>query len=128
VTIVKCPLIPRLIPRPGNIKIDTRVKFGTIKRPEVVIMNIASDIKPVTYLKSRAADLLKQINETHRPVIITQNGEPRAVLQDTESFENMRNAIGILKLLSMGEEDIRAGKIINQDEVFNKIEKILKKK
>lgn len=91
-------------------------------------MNIASDIKPVTYLKSRAADLLKQINETHRPVIITQNGEPRAVLQDTESFENMRNAIGILKLLSMGEEDIRAGKIINQDEVFNKIEKILKKK
>jgi len=37
-------------------------------------MNISEDIRPVTYLKSRAADLLKQINETHRPVIITQNG------------------------------------------------------
>ncbi len=64
-------------------------------------MNIPSDIRPVTYLKSRAADLLKQINETHRPVIITQNGEPRAVIQDPQSFEDMRNAIGILKLISM---------------------------
>jgi prevent-host-death family protein len=45
-------------------------------------MNISSDIKPVTYLKSNTADLLEQINETHRPVIITQNGEPKAVLQD----------------------------------------------
>ncbi|HDL20499.1 MAG TPA: type II toxin-antitoxin system Phd/YefM family antitoxin [Nitrospirae bacterium] len=91
-------------------------------------MNISSDIKPITYLKSRAADLLKQINDTHRPVIITQNGEPKAVLQDPESFENMKNAIGILKLISMGEEDIRAGKILNQREVFTEMEKNLKKK
>ena len=58
-------------------------------------MNITKDIKPVTYLKSKAADLLNQINDTHRPVIITQNGEPRAVLQDPESYENMRNAIDV---------------------------------
>ena len=77
-------------------------------------MNITSDIKPVTYLKSRAADLLNQINETHRPVIITQNGEPRAVLQDPESYENMRNAIGLLKLLSAGEADIRQGRTVEQ--------------
>ncbi len=56
-------------------------------------MNISTDIKPVSYLKSKSADLLKQINETHRPVIITQNGEPKAVLQDPKSYENMRNAI-----------------------------------
>jgi len=91
-------------------------------------MNISSDIKPVTYLKSRAADLLKQINETHRPVIITQNGEPKAVIQDPESFENMKNAIGILKLISLGEEDIRAGKIYTQEDVFSSLEKNLKKK
>ena len=72
-------------------------------------MNISQDIKPVTYLKSRAADLLKQINETHRPVIITQNGEPKAILQDPKSYENMRNAIGILKLISHGEDEIRSG-------------------
>ena len=91
-------------------------------------MNITSDIKPVTYLKSKAADLLNQINETHRPVIITQNGEPRAVLQDPESFENMRNAIGLLKLLSHGESDLRNGKVKPQEEVFKGIEKALKEK
>lgn len=89
-------------------------------------MNIINDIRPVSYLKSRAADLLKQINDTHRPVIITQNGEPKAVLQDPESFENMRNAIGILKLISMGEEDIKNGKMLEQETAFNNIEEILK--
>ena len=91
-------------------------------------MNISSDIKPVTYLKSRASDLLKQINETHRPVVITQNGEPRAVLQDPESYENMRNAIGLLKLISLGEKDIKDGKSKSQEEVFANIENILKEK
>ncbi len=89
-------------------------------------MNITNDIKPVTYLKSRAADLLNQINETHRPVIITQNGEPRAVLQDPRSYENMRNAIGLLKLISAGEADIREGRMTPQEDVFDKIESTLK--
>ena len=91
-------------------------------------MNIISDIKPVTYLKSRAADLLNQINDTHRPVIITQNGEPRAVLQDPESYENMRNAIGILKALSQGESDLKNGKIKSQEEMFDTLESSLKGK
>ncbi len=91
-------------------------------------MHITSDIKPITYLKSKAADLLNQINETHRPVIITQNGEPRAVLQDPESYENMRNAIGILKALSQGESDIKNEKIKSQEEVFKEIESSLKGK
>ncbi len=91
-------------------------------------MNITTDIKPVTYLKSKTADLLKQINETHRPVIITQNGEPRAVLQDPKSYENMRNAIGILKLISQGEEEIKNGKSKSQEDVFKNIENVLKEK
>jgi len=91
-------------------------------------MNMTRDIKPVTYLKSKAADLLTQINETRCPVIITQNGEPRAVLQDPQSYENMRNAIGLLKLISLGENDIRSGRIKSQEEVFEGIEKTLKEK
>ncbi|MFA6413482.1 MAG: type II toxin-antitoxin system Phd/YefM family antitoxin [Syntrophales bacterium] len=89
-------------------------------------MNIIDDIRPVTYLKSKAADLLNQINETHRPVIITQNGEPRAVLQDPVSYENMRNAIGMLKLISQGETDIRHGRTKPQEIMFNEIEGELK--
>ena len=89
------------------------------------MMTILKDIKSITYLKSRAADLLAQINETHRPVIITQNGEPRAVLQDPKSYEDMRNAIGILKLISQGEENIKEGKTHTQEEVFKNIEGML---
>jgi len=91
-------------------------------------MNISEDVKPITYLKSRAADLLKQINETHRPVLITQNGEPRAVLQDPKSYESMRNAIGILKLIAQGEEEIRTGKTRPQEDVFADLERSLKEK
>ena len=89
-------------------------------------MNIINDIKPVTYLKSRSADLLNQINETRRPVIITQYGEPRAVLQDPKSYENMRNAIGLLKLISQGEADVRCGRTKPQENMFNEIEGALK--
>ena len=88
-------------------------------------MKISMDIKPVTYLKSQAADILKQVNETHRPIVITRNGEPKAVLQDPESYENMRNAIGLLKLISQGEEDIRNGNSINQKDVFSGLETLV---
>jgi len=105
-----------------------RSEYGTIKKLEVLAMNISTDIKSVTYLKSRAADLLEQINETHRPVIITQNGEPRAVLQDPKSYESMRKTIGILKLISQGEEDIKKGKTKTQEQVFENIEEMLEMK
>ncbi len=88
-------------------------------------MSILQDIRPVSYLKSKSADILKQVNETHRPIIITQNGEPKAVLQDPESYENMRNTIGLLKLLSLAEEDVRQGKTVVQEQVFQNIEKLL---
>ncbi len=86
-------------------------------------MNITEDIRPVTYLKNQAADVLKQVNETRRPMIITQNGEPKAVLQDPVSYENMRNAIGLLKLISQGEDDVKQGKVKSQEDVFADLEK-----
>ncbi len=88
-------------------------------------MRAKEDIRPVTYLKGRAADLLAQINATRRPVIITQNGEARAVLQDPESYEQMRRAIGLLKLISQGEEDVRAGRTVSQQSVFASLRKTL---
>lgn len=84
-------------------------------------MRLKEDIRSITYMKARAADLLEQVNETHRPVVITQNGEVRAVIQDPESFEDMRKAIGILKLVAQGEEDLRQGRLIPHEEVFRKL-------
>jgi len=84
-------------------------------------MSLKQDIRPVTYLKTRAADLLNQINETQRPVIITQNGKPRGVLQTPEGYEKMNNSLCLLKLLVQGEDDIRKGRVISQDKVFTRI-------
>lgn len=88
-------------------------------------MNISTDIRSITYLKSRAADMLDQINETRRPVVITQNGEPKAVLIDPQSYQQMRNAIGLLKLLSQGEDDIKKGRIKSNDNVFEHLDPFL---
>ena len=90
-------------------------------------MHIVNDIKPVTYLKSRAADVLKYINETHRPMIITQNGEAKAVIQDPKSYEDMKNALAMMKLLSFAEEDIRRGNLHSEEEVFDSVEALLDK-
>lgn len=91
------------------------------------MMQLMNDIKPVTYLKSRAADVLKHINETHRPMIITQNGEAKAVIQDPQSYEDMKNAISLLKLLSFAEEDIKNGNVHSEEDVFRSVEELLKK-
>ena len=90
-------------------------------------MQIVNDIKSVTYLKSKTADVLKHINETHRPMIITQNGEAKAVIQDPQSYEDMRNAISLMKLLSFAEEDIKNGNTHNEEEVFHAVEELLRK-
>lgn len=86
------------------------------------------DIRPITYLKTHTADVLVQVNQTHRPMVITQNGEPRAVIQDAESFEKMHTALGLLKLFAQGEQDILHGRIKSQTEVFSRLEKKLKAK
>ena len=91
-------------------------------------MQITTDIKPVTFLKANAAMLLDQINDTRRPVIITQNGEPKAVLQDPKSYEEMRNALGLLKLLAQGEEEVRSGRVSEQDAVFRRLEEQLNRR
>ena len=57
------------------------------------------DICPATYLKSTVSNLLKQVNETQRPVVITQNRITKAVLQDPQSYKGIRNATGLLKLI-----------------------------
>ena len=90
------------------------------------MVKIPKDIRSVSYLKTRAADLLDQVNDTHRPIIITQNGEPRAVLQDPESFERMHDTIGLLKLIALGEEDVRAGRLLTTDQVRDRIAKKLR--
>jgi prevent-host-death family protein len=86
-------------------------------------MNIKEDIRPISYIKANAAEILEQVNETHRPVYVTQNGEAKAVLLDPESYEKMKKAIGLLKLLAQGEQDIIEGRVISQEEFFSVLDR-----
>jgi len=82
-------------------------------------MNIKEDIRPISYIKANAAEILAQVNESHRPVYVTQNGEAKAVLLDAESYEKMKKALGLLKLLAQGERDIVDGKVLLQEDFFS---------
>lgn len=84
-------------------------------------MNFKEDIRPISYIKTNAAQILKRVNETRNPIVITQNGEAKAVLLDTESYQEMLSAISILKLLSQSEKEIEDGKILKNDEVFREL-------
>ena len=81
-------------------------------------MNGKEDIRPISYVKAHAAEILDQVNETQRPVYITQSGEARAVLLDPASYEKMKKALGLLKLLAQGERDIAEGKVTLQEDFF----------
>ncbi len=85
-------------------------------------MNIKEDIKPISYIKSHAADIIKYINENHRPVIITQNGEAKGVFIDSDSYQNMKDTISMMKMLLMAENQVAQCKTVDQDEMFKKFD------
>jgi len=89
-------------------------------------MNLKDDIKPISYIKTNAADMLKRVNETHNPIVITQNGEAKAVLLDTDSYQEMLNTMCILKLISQGEKEIEDGKILKNADVFRELRNNIK--
>ena len=88
-------------------------------------MNLSSDIKPISYLKSKTAEVIKEANENKRVIIITQNGEAKVVIQDIKTYENMQNSINLLKLIVQSENDIENKNIVNQEEMFSNLEKKL---
>jgi len=88
---------------------------------------LTEDIKTISYLKAHSAQIFSQIAKSRRPVILTQKGSPKAVLISTETYKEMHEAAGILKMASIGENEIKNKKIIKQTELFERIEKKLKK-
>lgn len=74
-------------------------------------MRYSSQVKPISHLKANAAEVLTQLAEQRQPMVITQNGEAKAVLQDIASFEETQEALALLKILALGNQDVAAGKI-----------------
>lgn len=84
-------------------------------------MRYSSQVKPISYLKANAAEVLTQLAEQREPLIITQNGEAKAVLQDVASFEETQETLALLKILALGSQDIAAGKMKPMAEVVARL-------
>ena len=74
-------------------------------------MRYSTQVKPISYLKANAAEVLTQLAEQREPMVITQNGEAKAVLQDVASYEETQETLALLKILALGNQDIAAGKV-----------------
>lgn len=74
-------------------------------------MRYSSQVKPISYLKANAAEVLAQLAEQREPLVITQNGEARAVIQDVATFEQTQETLALLKILALGNREIEAGNV-----------------
>jgi len=74
-------------------------------------MKLSSQIKSISYLKANASDVVLQVREQREPMIITQNGEAKIVVQDIESFEETQEVLAMLKLLALGTRQIENNEI-----------------
>jgi prevent-host-death family protein len=85
----------------------------------------ASDVKPITYMKTHSAELVEAVNKKRSPIVITQNGAPRAVVMDVESYEQIQDALILLKLISQSEEALQKGQWLSQAQMEKELRKRL---
>lgn len=84
-------------------------------------MKLSRQIKPISYLKSHAAEVARTIGEQGEPLIITQNGEAKLVVQDIESFEQTEETLALLKILALGNKQIEQGKTQKASAVIKRL-------
>jgi len=84
-------------------------------------MKLSDRIKPISYLKANAPEVIQSLAEHQEPFIITVNGEAKAVLQDIDSYEQTQEAIAMLKIIAMGQQEIREGKVLPLEEAFKRV-------
>lgn len=74
-------------------------------------MKLSSQIKPISYLKAHAAEIVRSLAEQGEPLVITQNGVAKVVVQDIESYEQTQDTMALLKILALGTRQIEEGKV-----------------
>ncbi len=84
-------------------------------------MQYSSQIKPISYVKANAAELISQLERDRQPLVITQNGEARAVLQDIVSFEQTQETLALLKILALGNQQFANNQVEPFDDVISRI-------
>ena len=86
-------------------------------------MKLSSQIKPISYLKAHAAEIVRKLGEKREALVITQNGEAKVVMQDIESYEQTQETMALLKILALGTRQIEEGKIQPTEDVIKRFRK-----
>jgi prevent-host-death family protein len=86
-------------------------------------VNLKKDIKPISYIKTNAAEMMKYVNERKNPIVITQNGEAKAVLIDIETYQNTQDAFALMNIIKIAEKNIEKGKVRKAEDVFYDLRK-----
>lgn len=84
-------------------------------------MRYSAQVKPISYLKANAAEVLARLTEGRAPLVITQNGEAKAVIQDVASYEETQETLALLKVLALGNAEIEAGRVKPVGEVVARL-------
>ena len=98
--------------------------FCVVKRLNkkyIQTMNYSTQIKPISYVKANAAQVLRELTESRDVLVITQNGEATAVMQDIASYEADQQALALLKILALGNQQIEQGKVIRAADAVARI-------
>ncbi len=86
-------------------------------------MNLRESVKPLEYMKTHADEILFRVHETHSPIVITDGGEAKLVIQDIDSYQETQNALAMLKLAALGRRAVEQGEYLPAAAAFEKTEK-----
>ncbi|MCH7574719.1 MAG: type II toxin-antitoxin system Phd/YefM family antitoxin [Candidatus Marinimicrobia bacterium] len=89
-------------------------------------MRPSESIRSISYLKAHTAEIIRTVTETRTPLIVTQNGEAKVVVQDIYSYEQMQESLAMLKLLAQSSQSIRDGDVVPAEKVFSDLKKRLR--
>lgn len=84
-------------------------------------MKYSTRIKPISFVKANAAELIRELAEKREPLVITQNGEAKAVMQDVASYEATQETLALLKILALGARQVEAGKVTPAAEALRRL-------
>jgi prevent-host-death family protein len=86
-------------------------------------MKPSEAVKPISYLKAHASELIRQLSKEQKTLIITQNGEAKAILQDVRSFEQTQDSLAMLKILAQSNQSLNKGKVKPYKDSFQNLKK-----
>lgn len=91
-------------------------------------MKLSKAVKPVSYIKSHASEVMRDLEETGEAIVITLNGEAKAVMQDIRQYEKTQESLAMLKILALGKKEAEEGEAQLMDEAFDEVREILRGK